>query len=340
MKETSTFMACVIEYVREHRVERFGTRPRRWFEAARALGLAWDRHADPEKTEPEILHGSLVDRWADKPVAEIDEAVISTALDGLHKGTQRRLLSVLSGFFRYQHARRHVLRNPTRDLHRPAPPVARDRVLNPKELRWLWLALDDEPIYGPLVKLLMLTGQRLNEVVGLSAHELSADRSTWTIPGTRTKNHRTHIVHLAPLAQEQLASVMAAKPKSGDLIFSATGKTAVWPGSRLKHRLDRKMKELAKTEGHEDAIPPWRFHDLRRSAVTGMVALSVPVNIVELMVNHQSGVRAGVAGTYNWAEMLPERKAAFERWALHLAGIVDQRPADIAILADEKARRA
>ena len=201
MKEKSTFMASAIEYIREHRTKQHGTRPRRWFESATALGLHWSRHADPDKTEPDILHGGLAERWADKPVAEIDETAIKAALDGLHKGTQRRLLNTLSSFFSYHHARRNVLRNPCRDMFRPAPPVARDRVLNSNELRWLWLALDDEPIFGELVKLLAILGQRLNEVAGMRNSELSADRTTWTIPGSRVKNHRSHVVALAPLAQ-------------------------------------------------------------------------------------------------------------------------------------------
>jgi integrase len=336
-KEASTFMACAIDYVREHRVERFGTRPRRWFEAARALGLAWPRHGDPDKVEPEIMPGGLAERWADKPVTEIDEADILAAVDGLPKGTQRRLLTGLSGFFRHQHAQRHVLRNPCRDLHRPAPPIARDRVLSPAELRWLWRALDDEPIYGPLVKLLMLTGQRRDEAAGIRVSELSGDRATWTIPGTRTKNHRTHVVALAPLAQEQLAGI-APRPGS-DLFFSTAGTTPVSGWSRLKRRLDRKMAELAKAEGHKNPIQPWKVHDLRRVFVTYSCEIGIRPDVVELTVNHASG-RANVAGVYNRSQLLEERRQALARWALHLAGIVEQRPANVAVLAEEaKARR-
>ena len=336
-KEASTFVACAIDYVRSHRVKRFGTRPRRWFEAARALGLAWPRHCDPEKVKPEVLPGSLAERWTDKDVREIDEADILAAIDGLPKGTQRRLLVGLSGFFRYQHATRHVTRNPCRDLHRPAPPMARDRVLNPDELRLLWRVLDDEPIYGPIMRLLMLTGQRLNEVAGLATSELSADRSTWTIDSTRVKNRRTHVVHLAPLAQAQLAAI-APKPGS-DLFFSTTGTTPVSGWSRLKRRLDRKMAALAKAEGHEGGIPAWRVHDIRRSVITGLAELNIRPDVIELMVNHQSGTRAGVAGVYNKAQLLEERRQAFTRWSSTLIGIVEQRPANVTTLSSQKARR-
>jgi hypothetical protein len=74
---------------------------------------------------------------------------------------------------------------------------------------------------------------------------------------------------------------------------------------------------------------PWRLHDLRRSAVTGMVELRVPPHVVELVVNHISGTRAGVAGTYNRSELMEERKEALERWATHVAGIVSGKAANV-----------
>jgi hypothetical protein len=63
-------------------------------------------------------------------------------------------------------------------------------------------------------------------------------------------------------------------------------------------------------------------HDLRRSVVTGMAELGIAPHVIELVVNHVSGVRAGVAGTYNRSEQMPERKAALERWAAHVEGLV------------------
>jgi hypothetical protein len=125
-------------------------------------------------------------------------------------------------------------------------------------------------------------------------------------------------VPLAPLARELLANA------AGELIFSGTG----W--SRLKRRLDRRMLDLARKErGAAAAIRPWRLHDLRRTFVTGLGDLGVRGEILELCINHISGTRGGVAGIYNRSTLLPERKETFERWALHVAGIVEQRPANI-----------
>ena len=82
--------------------------------------------------------------------------------------------------------------------------------------------------------------------------------------------------------------------------------------SNIKSRLDDAMK-----------IPPWRLHDLRRTAATGMAELGIPPHIVEAVVNHVSGAKAGVAGIYNRAAYAAEKKAALERWAAHVEGLVD-----------------
>jgi hypothetical protein len=93
----------------------------------------------------------------------------------------------------------------------------------------------------------------------------------------------------------------------------------------MKDRLDAAMLAAAREEGHA-VIRPWTLHDLRRTFVTGMVELHVPPHVVEVTVNHISGTRSGVAGTYNRSELMDERKEALERWATHVAGIVPPLP--------------
>jgi integrase len=350
-KAALAFGTCAVEFFRDYRTKKHHTRPRRWFEDARVLGLSWPRDADPAKQEPEIIKGGLAERWANKSVAEIDEAdidaVVDTARkagipgldprnDGVSESRGRRMHAALSVFFRWLRKKRRVQHNPCRDIDHPGPPPEREHVLTDNELRWLWRACDNEPLYGPLVRLLILVGQRLNECAGLRHSELSDDRTTWTIPSTRTKNHREHIVALAPLAREQIAKIKSAS----DLVFTTTGTTPVSGWNRLKRRLDRAMLELARKERAGATVKPWRFHDLRRVFVTGCGELGIRPDVIELCVNHQSGSRRGVAGTYNKSTLLPERKAAFERWAAHVAGIVEQRPANVTQLAGKKARHA
>jgi integrase len=352
-KAALAFGSCVREFFVDYRTRKHGSRPRRWTEDARTLGLSWPRDCDdPASTGPGVIRGGLADKWADKSVAEIDEAMIIAVVDdarkfgiggldsrngGVSEARGRRMHAALSVFFRWLRRKRRVLHNPCRDVDHPGPPAAREHFLNENELRWLWRACDDEPIFGPPVRLLILCGQRLNECAGLKKSELSDDGVTWTIPSTRTKNHFPHIVHLAGLAREQIASSEGA----GDFVFSTTAKSSLSGWSRCKARLHRKMQELARKElGAKAKIRPWRLHDLRRGFVTGCGELGVSGEIVELCVNHVSGTRKGVAGTYNLSERLPERKACFERWARHVEGLVARRPANITDIASKKVRRA
>jgi integrase len=83
-------------------------------------------------------------------------------------------------------------------------------------------------------------------------------------------------------------------------------------------------------------IPPWRLHDLRRTAATGMAEIGIAPHIVEAALNHVSGVKAGVAGTYNRATYAEEKRAALERWASHVEGIVSGRPANVVSLSRKR----
>jgi integrase len=337
-KAALTFGACAVEFFRDYKTKKWHTRPRRWLQDARTLGLFWPRDADPAKQEPEVIRGGLAERWADKAVAEIDEADILAVVDdarkhgipgldqhndGVSESRGRRMHAALSVFFRWLQARRRVLRNPCRDISHPGAPPPRERVLsNDDELRWFWAACGAEPLYAPPLRLLVLSGQRLSEVAGMRWSELSDDRTLWTIPSTRAKNHREHVVSLAPLAREQLANV---KTTTSDLVFSTTGTTPVSGWNRLKCRLDRAMLELARQEhGAKATIPHWRFHDLRRTFVTGLGDLGIRTEVIELAVNHQSGLRGGPAGTYNKSKLLPERGKAFECWARFVPLVADQ----------------
>jgi integrase len=340
-RAASTFAAAAVAYIDEY------ARPetRNWLETARLLGLRYP------KNEPEKAKGGLAQRWADKPVASIDSDDIFSAVDearrvgipgitvrsrSISDARGRALFAALSGMFSWLKRQRRVKSNPCAGVDRPAGPEARDRVLTADEIRWFWRACEnvDAPLasgaprpFGPLLKVLLLTGQRRNEVAGMTRDELSEDGATWNIPGSRTKNGRAHIVPLAPLVRELIASVSG---KPGKFVFTTTGRTHVSGWSRTKARLDAAMLAIARQERGEDAaIPPWRLHDLRRSAVTGMVELGVAPHVVELAVNHISGTRAGVAGIYNRSEMLPKRKEALDRWAAHIAGLVSGREAKI-----------
>ena len=339
-RNANAFAAAVREFITDDAQKE----TRNWRETARLLGLLYKKDGDGN---PEIAKGSLVERWADRPVASIDGADVWNVVDearrsripgtkprtrGLSEARARQLFVALSSFFSWLHDQRRVMANPCRSAPRPKPAKVRDRYLSDDEIRWFWRAADalGQP-YAPLFKLLLLTGARLNEVARMTRSEFSEDGTTWSLLGSRTKNSRPHIVPLAPLARDLIASVPQIENKAG-YVFTTKGTVPVSSWTYLKNRLDEKMAGVAKKERADVKIQPWRLHDLRRTAVTGMAELGIRPDVIELVVNHVSGHRGGVAGIYNRAEMLPERESALERWATHIAGLVEGKPAKVLLL--------
>ena len=134
--------------------------------------------------------------------------------------------------------------------------------------------------------------------------ELDLDKALWRLPGERTKNGRPHDVPLPSQAVELLRAAGPGEGGGGEFVFGRRGFGA-W--NRGKARLDAAL-----------GLPPWTLHDLRRTAVTGMAELGVAPHVVEAVVNHVSGHKAGVAGVYPRAVYAAEKRAALQRWADHL----------------------
>jgi len=204
---------------------------------------------------------------------------------------------------------------PTDRIRPPHPEMKRDRVLSEDELRCLLRALEtQESIFGPLLRALLLTSQRRAEVAGMlwsELHEIESDDALWKIPGHRTKNKQSHLIPLSPAVRDLLLRL----PRVSDLVFTTTGETAVSGFGRAKARLDARIEEICSIDGLSP-MPPWTLHDLRRTMVTVMNEnLGVAPHVVEAVVNHMSGLaKAGVAGVYNRALYLEDRRRALLKW--------------------------
>ena len=173
----------------------------------------------------------------------------------------------------------------------------------------VWQATGEPHSYHHIVRLLILTGQRREEVGGMEWRELDMDAAIWNLPAARAKNRRQHLIPLSAPALDILRSI--PKGASG-LVFPTRNGTAFNDWSGGKERLDAAL-----------GIEPWRLHDLRRTWVThASEDLGIAPHIVESAVNHVSGFRAGVAGIYNRAAYLDERRQAFDAWAAHVLALV------------------
>jgi integrase len=239
--------------------------------------------------------------------------------------TAARARSALSAMFNWAiREGLEITANPVLGTNRPATPRSRERTLSDSELAEIWTALGDDD-YGRIVKMLILTGQRRDEVGGMRWVELNLSKRVWTIPGTRTKNHREHslpltdsAISLLPPTSNTREHVFGDGPRrKGDQQRGFSG----WSKSKqmLDARILAKRRELGVNGEPKAPLSNWWLHDLRRTAATVMAdRLRVLPHIVEAILNHVGGHRAGVAGVYNLARYEDEMRAALTAWADHI----------------------
>jgi integrase len=167
--------------------------------------------------------------------------------------------------------------------------------------------------------LLILTGQRRDEIAELRWDEVKLDLGMISLPLERVKNDLEHDIPVSPAVR----AIIAARPRNeSGLVFSPM---TSW--SRRKLRLD-----AAVTERLGKPLAPWTLHDLRRTAATGMADIGIQPHVVEAVLNHISGSKCGVAGVYNRSTYSAERKIALKKWADHVLAVVEGRKSNVAPL--------
>jgi integrase len=280
-----------------------------------------ERRAKPRQRPRTYLETEryLLRRWAplhDRPVASVTRRDVAARLEEIRVDhgpiAANRARVYLNGCYSWAMRQGLVEANPIVGTEAPAAETKRDRVLSPPELAAVWRASEGRGEFGTIVRLLMLTGARRDEVAGLRWPELDLDRALWTLPAARSKNKREHE---APLARQAVA-LLTARERVGEVVFGRRGRRPFSGFSRAKASLDRALG---------DAVAQWTLHDLRRSAVTHMVELGVAPHVVEACINHISGHKSGVAGIYNRATYREPKQAAMQAWADHLEALVERR---------------
>ncbi len=204
----------------------------------------------------------------------------------------------------------------------------RTRVLTDAELRAFWQAAEATPYpYGPLFRMLALTGQRKSEVAEARWCEFDLAKKRWVVAAERMKSDAPHVV---PLADDVIA-ILESLPrfKKGDHLFSTDfGVKAVDGFSKAKARLDKAIAaELGK-------LDPFVIHDVRRSMRTRLSALPIPPDVAELVIAH---ARPGLRRVYDQYSFEDEKRRALELWAAHLRDIVLPAPANVVKLQPARA---
>lgn len=239
--------------------------------------------------------------------------LIEDKLDAGQPAGARLTYAALSPFLSWCVSQDLIATSPLAGIPSPGQSEARERTLTDAELKALWSATAKLPLYGNFYRLLLLTMQRRDEVAGITFDEIDKAAALWTIPGSRTKNGKPHLVPLSPLALAVIEDASLEADTGSPYLFPVEGRDGDWAAissySDAKERLDKLC-----------TIAPWRTHDLRRTGRTNLSKLKVPREHAEKVLNHTP--KDKLEGIYNLYEYLDEKRHALTVWGLHISTMV------------------
>lgn len=258
--------------------------------------------------------------WGDRDVQTISKRDVIDLLDKLADSgrvvTANRLRAYLNKFFNWCVERDIINQSPSLGVKPVANEKSRVRFLSDREIRCFWRACDDLGYpWGHLGKILLLTGQRLGEVAQMTDFELGDD--TWHLPNVRTKNGRAHDVPLSGEVQEILSGIDRISGAK-KYVFTSNGNVPLQGFHKGRNYIASRMIALS-----DEEIPHWTFHDLRRTAATGLARLGVPVRVTEAVLNHVSGSAGGIVSVYQRHDYAEEKRQALSAWARHIRELIE-----------------
>ena len=254
-----------------------------------------------------------------KPIDAIDQKAAAQLLANIKRNSgptaANRVRTSVGAYFGWLMGEAEASSNPFAATNKAPENDARSRTPTDQELAEIWRACP-ETHYGAIVKLLMLTGARRDEIGSLRWSEVNLDAALITLPAERVKGRREHEI---PISKPALAVLAAQEHRDGrDLVFGkGQGGYADWSGS--KRDLDARV--LAARGRGAKPMEHWSLHDFRRSMSTTMhERLNIEPHVVEECLGHVT-FRAGVSAVYNRSKYREAKRAALERWAEHIANL-------------------
>jgi integrase len=293
--------------------------------AKRHVGPSWARQSE------RLIKREILPAIGDKRLCDVKRSDIHDLLDVIiDRGspiTANRALSVFRRLCNWA-IERGILAVSTCDkIKAPSAEISRDRFLSADEIQVAWRAFERVGWpWGDIGKLLLLTGQRRSEVAGMTWTEVDLAAKTWTIAKERSKNGLAHEVPLSSAATRILEDLPRIEGR--DFIFSLVGKPVSGFSRAKQFTIDRAL---------DREFPHWTFHDLRRTAASGMAGIGIAPHVVEAILNHRNGTIKGVAAVYNRYSYAAEKRTALDAWARKLHEIVTgEKPANVVELMKAK----
>jgi integrase len=288
--------------------------------AQTALGEPWKDTTKAAYTS--ALEYPKLKKWETVPVVAITHANVQGHINALEEAgkytSARRHLSYLKTFFAWCRRRKqgHIPPGaplPTDGIELEKPRNnARRRELSPEEIKIFWRATQKlEYPWGPFYRMLLLTGQRLNEVAQLRRDDVKD--GMWTQKAN--KADREHLVPLNDLALAELDGL----PEHSEYYFSTRPDVPVSGFSKAKKYLDKQIAKVL--EGGE--MEHWTPHDLRRTMTTRLRELRISLHVCSRLLNHAE--RGVTAEHYDMYDMLDEKTQAMNTWSTYLARLLEDK---------------
>ena len=315
------------------------------------------RHASTKRSGPAIarrLRFNVTPQIGGIRLSELHRRDITRCLDAIKdRGANieaNRVFEDVRAMVRWARGRGDLDINPVEDMRKPSENVERDRILDADEIRTVWTALPDADMRDStrrVIRLCLVTGQRVGEICGMTRDEIDFDEKVWTIPVERSKNKRAHAVPLSDMAvyiiREQMAAAEAQARRKKRSMFEC-----IFPaprGSRASMAGAAAAKAIKKSEVKNNrglatilGVEPFTPHDLRRTAATHMEQLGVSPFIIAHVLNHVSATRSSITSrVYARYSYDKEKREALDRWAGRLLAILEG-GADVVLLAKRGAR--
>nr|WP_159709809.1 tyrosine-type recombinase/integrase [Geminicoccus flavidas] len=276
-----------------------------------------------------MLDRNVMPLWRNRPLSDIRKRDVIAIMDAMtDRGVPvqaNRVLAYLKRFFRWAAGRDLVETNPAQFVEKPAPETQRERVLDDAELVEVWRAAErlSWP-FGGGVQLLMLTAARLREIFNATWDEIDLDGSVVRLSAARSKSGAGREI---PLNSPALAA-LNAMPRfaNGKFLITLDGKRPYSGFSHAKAKLDALIQEAREERGVHEPMMSWTLHDLRRTVATGQQRQGARLEVIEAVLGHVSGSRAGIVGTYQRHRFREEARAALNAWGRHVVGLL-HRPA-------------
>ena len=295
----------------------------------RTLGELAERylkHAEASKRsgwqDRQMLEKDVLPLLGNEPLDSIKRADIGNVLQRVvARGAPiqaNRTFAAIRGLYNWALGAGLIETTPCLGLKAPAVEQSRERTLSTGEISAFWDALPHAAMSwqtAQILRLCLVTAQRLGEVAGARKSELFLHEAEWRLPGHRVKNGCAHNVPLSPLAMELFAE---AVDRTGDeeLVFRSSITKRAITADAVSKAVNRSLEFFA---FDEDVTP----HDLRRTAATGMARLGIPRLVVDKCLNHVSADRSTIAGVYDRYAYEKEKREAFQAWSLRLFKLID-----------------